>query len=204
MRPRTTRARGRVMLLAGLALIGCHDATAPTEQSLDPGFVADSASAPAVAQPSITFYARADRQQTVKFSYADGADTTASELLRFTIPRRSLAALPDGTPITGHDSVPITITLVDRPHLIFEFQPAGLRFQPQHPAQLRFHLPHASADLNGDGVVDAADRALERRLAVWRQEHPGDPWVKLPSHADTRRRAISANIAGFTRYAIAF
>ena len=57
--------------------------------------------------------------------------------VRLTVWPNSLLAWPDGHPVAGNDSVLITVRLVDRSKLLFEFEPSGLRFSVSKPAELR-------------------------------------------------------------------
>jgi hypothetical protein len=52
--------------------------------------------------------------------------------------------------------------------------------------------------------VDAEDDALELTLSIWRQESPGDPFVKLGSLLVDDLEEIEAELEGFSRYALAY
>ena len=95
-----------------------------------------------------------------------------------------VGAYPDGTPIAVGDSVLITIRLVDPRRLEVELLPAGLRFNPQEPAQLSFDFGFAEEDLDDDGDVDDRDQALSRQLAVWRLPGGAAAWTKLARHTE--------------------
>jgi hypothetical protein len=151
----------------------------------------------------VSFWAVRGRRTSAALRVPAGRDRMA-DLLRFTVPPRALAALPDGRRIAEGDSVRITITLLDPRRLIVEFQPSGLSFSPRHPARLRMHYDGASADLDGDGRVDARDAALAESLSIWKREAPTDPWQRIASVRDGAHRTIDADIEGFTDYAIAY
>ncbi len=102
------------------------------------------------------------------------------------------------------DSVRITIRVVDPALLLFEFEPAGLRFSPAEPAQLEIEYAEADDDLDEDGDVDAEDEALEGEIYVWRQRNPGDPFERLFTLRFEDLDELEADIPGFSRFAIAY
>jgi hypothetical protein len=48
------------------------------------------------------------------------------------------------------------------------------------------------------------DIQIKSQLAIWRQELPTDPFLRLGSVNAEDLEEINANILGFTRYAIAY
>lgn len=203
--------RSRVLL--GLVLLGlaaCSpDTTAPSRaaspwsatsaDSTYPIFVRAAAGSPSVANPVVSFWARVDSTRSVTMSYTDG-----TPLMYFRVPKGALAARPDGTPLTGSDSVLITATLTDTVHLVVDLQPSGLRFSAKHPATLKMYYQHTNPDLDGDGVVTAADSALAASFCLWKQETSSDPWAKLASIVNATADEVEASIFGFTSYGIAY
>ena len=91
----------------------------------------------------------------------------------------SLQALPDGTPIAEGDSVLITIRVVDPAKMLFEMEPSGTDLLRRRPAELKIHYEEAHGDLNDDGSVDSDDDDIESTMAIWRQETPSDPFVRV-------------------------
>lgn len=164
-----------------------------------PEFVTASSTAPAIANPTISFTAVKGQSYKVQMLY-----TTGDVFLTFKLDRRSLEALPDGTPVADGQGVPITITLVDPVHLIVEFQPSGLRFAADHPAELTLSYLETDPDRNGDGVVNAADSTITAQLRIWKQETSTDPWQFVPSTPDFEVDEVSAVLQGFTSYGIAY
>jgi hypothetical protein len=116
----------------------------------------------------------------------------------------ALLSYPDGTDFVEGDSVLITVRVVDPTRLLFEFEPSGLTFSPDEPAELKIHYNHADDDLDEDGDVDLEDETLELDLAVWRQETDGDPFVRLGSLLSIDLEEIDAELSGFSRYALAY
>jgi hypothetical protein len=122
----------------------------------------------------------------------------------FRVRPRSLAFRPDGSAIADGDSVLITMTLVDALHGIIEFQPSGLRFSADDPASLKISFENSNLDLNGDGVVDARDRAIQETFHIAVRERPADPFLSLPSSVSAELDEVEAALLGFSGYAIAF
>ena len=67
-----------------------------------------------------------------------------------------------------------------------------------------FWYLEADHDFNGDGVIDAADTALESSFQIWGEDHPGDPWSNLPSTAMPGTDQVEAPVPHFTRYAVSY
>jgi len=116
----------------------------------------------------------------------------------------SLLSRPDGSAIAEGDSVLITITVEDPALLLFELQPTGLKFSTAKPAELKIRYAQADDDLNEDGEVDEQDDQIETILGIWRQEQPGQPFVRLGSVKVEEQQELEAMLTGFSRYAIAY
>ena len=186
--------------LAALLLGGCEwggtDNPPPVVPDNQFVVVRQAPDAPALAAQEATFWAKAGDNAEVRIRY-----TTGENCLEFKIPGNGLLRRPDGTAFRRGDSIQITIRVLDPNAFKFEFQPSGLRFDPEHPAELRMRYQYANPDLNGDGRVDAADE--RSRLGLWRQEADGQPWVSLGTIRDAELREVRADLQGFTKYAMA-
>ena len=200
----------RAMALAAtlvLSAAGCSDnATGPQQaQTGDLHFVKLSASAPPLVAASGTFWAKKgeDREIRLYFRPRTG-ESDSTEFLRFEVKSQSLLRRPDGSAIAQGDSVLITVTVADLANLIVDFQPSGLRFDPNEPARLKLDWNEASDDLDDDGDVDQDDVTLEGELAIWRRETAAEPWVKLASQVEVSLHQVEASVLGFTNYAIAY
>ncbi|MFL5516328.1 MAG: hypothetical protein ACJ8DJ_09230, partial [Gemmatimonadales bacterium] len=136
--------------------------------------------------------------------FQDTGGGQGEEYLRLRVDAATLLALPDGTPVAQGDSVLIHVRVEDPTEMLFELEPSGLRFNPAAPARLKIHYDHADGDLNDDGLVDASDSTIETRLAIWRQESPGDPFVRLSSVLSLELDEVEADLTGFSRYALAY
>lgn len=184
--------RSLLPLFATLAIVGCSTADDPpsgvpqsalhflTPDSGAPGFVADT----------IRFYAVVGQDRSATVYYDD-----ATPFATFDVPQGALATSPDGSPIANGDSLQITVAIADSASLIVGFQPAGLVFANGHPATLTLSFAHASQHLS---------QGNESMLSLWREEHPGDPWHKVPSTMQKNQQTVTGRVDGFTVYATAY
>lgn len=190
-----------------LFVVACSDSTGAgdTRSTADLNFLRPAAGAPPLASTSVTFTATRGQnaEATIYYALRPGA-TEQERFLEFKIPNDGLAQRPDGTPITQGQSVQITITVIDPERLIVEFQPSGLRFAPDKPAELRIHFGETDDDLDDDGDVDLHDVTLEGQLSLWRQEQSGQPWVKLSSLVLHDLEEVRGELSGFTNYVVAY
>ena len=159
---------------------------------------------PPVFNPVETFWAKKGQDAEARIYFQDAVGGQGEEYLRLRIDDISLETLPNGTPIAIGDSVLITIRSVDPTRILFELEPTGLKFNPLKPAELDIKYQEADDDFNEDGVVDLADEAIEDSLAIWRQENPGDDFVKIGSLVFESLEEVEAELTGFSRYAIAY
>jgi hypothetical protein len=166
-------------------------------------FLRPAADAPSFANPVVQFYAKHGETREAFIYYQKRAGRVDStDFVRFRV--RSLAQRPDGSTFAPGDSILITIRVIDPARLILDFQPSGLRFAANDPADLRIKFVEANHDLDGDGDVDSDDAATERLLSIWRQEAPGLPWLRMTSIVETSLDEVEADVFGFTGYAIAY
>jgi hypothetical protein len=165
-------------------------------------FIRTAADAPALEAGEVSFWAVKGESREVEIRYVPlpGA-STGERCLRFRVHGDALLRRPDGSAIRTGDSVRITIRVVDYYQFHFEFSPAGLRFDPRRPAELRVSYKFADRDFNGDGVVDGRDEDFE--FGFWRQESPGLPWTRTGSVRVHDLEEVRADLNGFTRYALA-
>lgn len=186
-----------------LLLAGCGgDSTAPAiveKPASDLHFLRLSTSAPPIEATVVSFVAKKGEDREVRVRFRNGED-----YLRFRVFANSLLQRPDGSAFAIGDSIQITITITNPSLLAADFQPAGLKFSPSTPARLQFEFGEADKDLNGDGVVTAADTALIPMISTWRQETPGGTWLKINSTVEVEINEVQASIFGFTGYALAY
>lgn len=184
------------------AAAACGDTTSPPsieKQGSDLHFLRLSASAPPLASNTVSFYAKKGEDREVRVGFTNGED-----FLRFRVFANSLLQRPDGSAFAVGDSVLITITINDPTKADADFQPAGLKFSPQDPARLQFEFGECDQDLNGDGVVNAADSTLVPTISAWRQETANGVWLKVASTVEIELNEVQSDIFGFTGYALAF
>jgi hypothetical protein len=205
---RTVRAL-RCLLLAALAAAAgsCSDSSAPVDDSKPPSelnVVHVSGSSTALFNPVDSFYAVQGDDREIQIYFQDQSGQAGEEFMRLRIDAPTLLARPDGTPVLPGDSVLIHVRVVDPAQMLFELEPSGLKFNPLVPARLKIHYDHADGDLNDDGIVSPEDDSIEGTLAIWRQEHPGDPFVRLTSALAVDIDEAEAELTGFSRYALAY
>jgi hypothetical protein len=196
-----------ILATAALAGAGCSDSNGPGEVVKPPEeltILRLAATSPPVWNPEVTFWAYADRDGEARIWFENPEGNAGEEYLRFRVASGALLTYPDGTPFGPQDSVEITIRVVDPALLLFEFEPAGLRFSPAEPAELELEYAEADDDLDDDGDVDGEDEALEGEIYVWRQRSPGDPFERLVTLRFEDLDELEADIPGFSRFAIAY
>jgi hypothetical protein len=204
----TPRGFRCLLLAALLGTVGsCSDGSGPNDGTKPPSELNVIHVAPTstpLFNPSDSFYAKRGEDREVRIFFQDETGQQGEEYLRLRVNAQSLRALPDGTPILEGDSVLIHVNVVDPAQMLFELTPSGLQFNPAEPAELKIHYDHANGDLNDDGSVDSEDDSLESTLSIWRQEQPGDPFVRLTSVLSVELDEAQAELTGFSRYALAY
>ena len=193
--------------LASGAAIGCSDSNGPNDGTRPPSELTVlrlSPSSPPLFNPEQSFWAVRGEDRETRIFFQNETGGAGEEYLRLRVDAPSLLAYPDGTPFAIDDSVLITVRVVDPAQLLFELEPSGLRFSPAVPAELKIHYDQADDDLDDDGDVDQDDDALELTLAIWRQETPADPFVRIGSAVVEDLEEVEAELQGFSRYALAY
>jgi hypothetical protein len=205
---RTVHALQCLLLAAVAGAVGsCSDSSGPDDgirPSDDLKVVHVASTSTPLFNASDSFYAKRGEDRELRIYFQDASGGQGEEYLRLRIDAPTLLALPDGTPVLPGDSVLVHVLVVDQTQMLFELQPSGLKFNPLVPARLTIHYGHAGGDLNNDGVVNGEDGAIEGSLAIWRQEQPGDPFVRLTSVLSLDLDEAEAELNGFSRYALAY
>ena len=199
-----------------LVLAGCQDAAAPV---MEPGITGDLVAAPthaglhilqqaSTAPPletyQVSFWARKDRASTVIVNYQPAAgESVGQPFLRFDVRKDGLKTGGAGAHLHHRDSVLITLT-IDPVDFSVDFEPSGVRFSGKRPATLAVWYGNANPDLNGDGVVDAADQALVELLAIWGRPAKPAPWMKTVSKTLTGQQWVVGAIRHFSEYAVSW
>jgi hypothetical protein len=98
----------------------------------------------------------------------------------------------------------ITMRVTDPQRILIEFEPSGLRFDPEEPAELEIRYANADEDFDNDGDEDEDDAEIERVLGIWRQPSLGAPFVRLGTVRIEDLKELEARLLGFSRLAIAY
>lgn len=160
--------------------------------------------APPLLQASASFYAKKgeDREASLYFQSPSGGP--GQRFARLRLGAASLLTRPDGTAVGVGDSVLITLRAVNPSQLLLELDPSGLKFDPAAAAVLELSYSVTGGDLNQDGRVSVDDSVLAGRLAIWRQEVVGASFAPLPSARLLDLEEVTAELGGFSRYALAY
>ena len=200
------RSRTVVVATVVTALLACSDSSGPdsSKPPADLNVVRLPAGSPPLFNAETTFYARRGEDREARIFFQDDVGGAGEEYLRLRVDAPSLQARPDGTPFAEGDSILIAIRVVDPAQMLFELEPTGLTFSPDVPAELKIHYDQTGGDLDDDGDVDVDDDAIERIMAIWRQESPGDPFVRVGTAVVEELEEAEAELQGFSRYALAY
>src|SRR3989442_7395127 len=167
-------------LVAVAIVVACSDSSGPPSNQAAPvpnsqlHIVLQSSSAPPLLADSASFYAVLGQDRELRMYYQGAAPGVAGqEFLRFRVPGDGLLSRPDGSLFQPGDSILIIVKVPDPKKFLFDFQPTGLHFSPDHPAELTFEYLYSDHDFNGDGVIDTADARIKGALDIW-QRQPSD------------------------------
>ncbi len=203
MRPLLSRL---ISILGAAAFLACGDNTGPGGRpDADLRIIRQDSLAPPLVTNQASVWAKVSDGRELHLNYqgVTPADT-GEEFLRFEIPGDALLRRPDGTAFQVGDSILITVTVIDSTRFRFQFEPAGLVFNPEHPARLRIRYFDANHDFDEDGDLDAADDAIEHVLDLWRREGISAPWFRVGSVKFEELDELDANILSFSEYAVAW
>lgn len=189
------------LLLASAFLASCRDLTTSVErETVDESeltFVRVDPEAPPLDAYEVSFWAVQGEERQVQISYS--TDYGNGKCLLFRVPADAVML-----GVAQGDSVRITIRVMDHAQFRFEFLPEGLRFDPEHPAQLEIRYRWADPDYDGDGDVDPRDLLLSETFSLWQKVTTSTAWQRVAG-AERRRDEfeIVAPVVGFTQYALA-
>ena len=193
---------------AGLGISGCDDdATGPlaVDQRVEGEltFIRFDAGVSGALPTQASFWAvRGEERELEMRSAPTPDDDDGEKFLELEIDEETLLRRPDGTAFAEGDSILITVTLDPTGRFLFDFQPSGLVFNPDEPAELKIRYVLADDDYDDDGDVDADDLAFEDLLSIWQRENPGDPFVRLQTF-EIDDDELEADLNGFTGFALA-
>jgi len=194
------------ILLSAAALVSCGESTSPEgKQTNELRFLRLDPTAPPLVTQRDSFYAKVGEDRELRMYFRPRPlETDSTEFLRFRVDAGALSRRPDGSSFAVNDSILITITMIDLSRLILDFQPSGLRFNPQRPAQLKIRYENADHDFDEDGDEDDGDLRLEGTFNIWRRENATQPWFPLGSIRHLEIDEVEADILGFTNHALAY
>ena len=158
------------------------------------GIVRFAGGLPVIQTRDTTVWVSRDRGGEIRLRYRPpGGGGGGREFLRFRVPGRSLLLRPGGAAFGERDSIQVRLEIEDPARFLFRFSPAGLRFDPDRPAELEVLYEGA----------EPGDVSAEDGLAIWRQEQPGEPWVEIATVRLKENDEVRARITGFTGFALA-
>lgn len=201
-----------ILLAVALAASGCSDSTGGggNRSPGDLTVLRLASAAPALCADSVGAYFKKDpngQDQEIALVFPEPGSSCAGnteDFLRLKLKPLSLQRWPDSALIANGDSVFISVKWVGSDSILFDLHPSGLIFDPANPAELRLEYGEAGDDLNHDNAVNAEDSTIEHELDIWRQEKPGDPYVRVGTGKAEDTNEIEAKLNGFSRYAIAY
>ena len=159
--------------------------------------------APPLETYQVSFWAFKNKSTNVRVQYLNTAPGGSNNFLQFVIPKGGLASGANGARLRANDSLQITLT-IDPTTFRVNFQPSGVQFSTSNPASLRMWFQNANPDLNGDGVVDATDSALDSQLGMWTAPDDIDFWTKMSSVLDSSGKSVTADVYHFSGYVISW
>ena len=181
-------------LLLGLAACDDDSPTDPIvvpEENLE--FVTLRADAPPLATTDTSFWAVAGQfQELIIRQQPEQPGEEGDEFLTLELRPETLFRRPDGTFFQPGDSILIQVT-IDTTRVLAELRPSGLEFNPDEQARLKIDYDDADSEF----------LAFEAELDLWRQERPGELWLRLGTVQFEDLDEIEAKLLGFTRYALA-
>jgi hypothetical protein len=153
---------------------------------------------------SVAFYAKVGDKAEGTIYFQDSHGDRGDKFAELKIDDQSLRARPDGTPFERGDSILIVMKVADQSEFLVEMRPSGLKFSAGKPAQLKLEYGSTDGDLDGNGHKDHEDDKIEKRLGIWVQETPSDPFVKIGTVKTQNARELKASLQSFSRFAIAY
>ena len=198
----TVRSLTALAVMAALA--ACQELSSPDDDGVDESeltFIRVGANAPPLEADSIVFWAVRGETRMGEMRYVTPQYT--GKCLLFRVPARSLLRHANGVPVMEGDSVRIVIRVEDEGRFQFSFEPSGLVFDPDFPAELEVRYTWADLDYNDDGQVNDRDKTDAERISFWHQAIPGAKWKKIPTSHLINAVEARAAVLGFSQYALA-
>lgn len=156
-------------------------------------FMRLSSTAPPLVTRDTSFWVVKHDGREVEIRFRAQPGQEGERFLRFKVPGDALLAYPDGRSFARTDSVRIRIRVDESARFVFQFEPSGLRFDPNRPAELEVRYAEAQAE----------DIGAEDRFSVWKQEQTDQPWIQLATARVRELSEMRAQVTGFTGFAVA-
>lgn len=148
---------------------------------------------------AVSFWAVRGESRSIQINYSSSSNPGNHPFLKLTTTDPQF--VPGMGELAMGDSVLITVR-VDTTKIGVSLEPTGLQFGA--PAELKIWYGGADGDLNGDGVADSTDTAIEAQvLGLWYREGQADAWTNLPAVQTLAEKAFTYAIPHFSEYAIA-
>jgi hypothetical protein len=203
------RAPLRWLLILGLAGCGSNglvdsDPPGTTRPEDELNIIELPANHPPFFETSVSFWAKVGESAKGTIYFQDDHGDRGDKFAELKLDDGSLVALGDGTPLEPGDSVLITMSVSDQSRFLVQMLPSGLKFSPQHPAELKLEYDKSDGDFDRNGKHDDDDDEIERKLSIWVQETPSDPFLKVGTVKTDGARELKASLLSFSRFAIAY
>ncbi|HEV8264959.1 MAG TPA: hypothetical protein VGQ06_08395 [Gemmatimonadales bacterium] len=145
-----------------------------------------------------SFWAVRGEQRSVQINYVGAAADADRPFLRLS--NVDPVFVPGVGDLALGDSVLISVT-IDPIMIRVSLEPTGLLFMGS--TQLDLSYSGAGGDLNGDGVVDATDAAIESQLlGIWYLDDL--TWTKTATAPSLETRSFSTELLRFSDYAVSW
>lgn len=150
-------------------------------------------------QYQVSFWAVRGESRSVRINYSSSIDSEIHPFLDLTTTDPQI--VPGVGELAMGDSVLITVT-VDTAKIGVTLEPSGLQFG--EPAQMQIWYGGAGGDLNGDGVADSSDTAIEAKLlGLWYREDNNEAWTKLGASQSLDDKSFTYALPHFCEYMVA-
>ena len=150
-------------------------------------------------QYQVSFWAVRGESRSVQINYSSSSDNQTHPFLLLTTTDPQF--VPGVGELAMGDSVYITVS-VDTSKIGISLEPSGLQFGA--PAQMKIWYGGAGGDLNGDGVADSSDSAIEAKLlGLWYREDASEAWEHLGASQSLDDKSFTYALPHFCEYEVA-
>ena len=202
------RALGLGMLAAAVLMAACDDSTEPDGDGVEvpegDQVFAQLESGVSVPVRDTSFVVTAGERIEIELLMdPEPGEDDGEEFFEFEIDEDALLRRPDGTPFEPGDTITITVTVPGNDY-VFLFEPSGLVFNPNRPAEMKITYIDADDDFDDDGDVDDEDVSFEQDLSIWRQNVLNGPWQNIGASIHSiESDEIEFDVEHFTGFALA-